>query len=127
MLNRSIELYAKIAKKINETIQPQDDKKHYINDTKNIIVGDTPKTFYYMYDNNQYYFTASNAKFSISPLGKITWYYGDWIDGFFRNGTWIDGTWHDGTFCRGNWLDGIWISGNWYKGKIDGSYSENHP
>ena len=58
MLNRSIELYAKIAKKINETIQPQDDKKHYINDTKNIIVGDTPKTFYYMYDNNQYYFTT---------------------------------------------------------------------
>lgn len=86
-----------------------------------------PQTFYYTYQGEQYYFTANNAKFKIDSNGFITWYYGDWLDGFFRNGIWLDGVWHKGTFCRGNWMDGEWKTGNWYQGQINGSYSETHP
>lgn len=85
------------------------------------------KTFYYTYQGEQYYFTASNAKFKINSDGFITWYNGDWEDGFFRNGVWLDGVWHNGTFCRGNWIDGKWIKGNWYQGQINGTHSEVHP
>ena len=123
--NNSFNFYAKTVDNINNELQ-QKEQHQYINNEK-IIVGDSPKTYYYLYDNDEYYFTAQNAKFSIDPFGKITWYYGQWIDGFFRDGLWIDGVWHDGTFCRGNWLDGQWKKGNWYKGKINGTFSKTHP
>ena len=127
MENKSILYYAKKIDEIdNEKTDDNDENKHFINNEK-ITVGEQPQTFYYMYDNDEYYFTASNAKFFIDELGNITWYYGDWINGFFRNGKWIDGTWHNGTFCRGNWIGGKWINGKWYQGQIDGTNSNKHP
>ena len=125
--SNSYNIIAKNIKRILDQKQEQDSNKVYVNDTQKIKVKDSPRTFYYYYDNKEYYFTAKNAKFSIDKNGNITWYYGEWIDGFFRNGTWIDGTWYDGTFCRGNWLGGQWLSGNWYKGSIDGTLSNVHP
>lgn len=106
--------------------QISEEDRIYVN-KKAVKVGKTPKVFYYKYNNREYYFTAKNAKFSISSSGKITWYYGEWIDGFFRNGTWHDGVWYDGTWCNGNWIDGDWIDGDWYKGKIDGVPSKYAP
>lgn len=117
---------SKIAKTVNEEIEVNDKEKNFVYDEV-IIVGDEPKKFYYNYDNDQYYFTAKNAKFEITINGEIKWYYGEWLDGFFRDGLWIDGHWHNGTFCRGNWLDGQWDAGNWYEGEINGSKSEKHP
>lgn len=120
-----------VAKQIDQiqknTKKEQIDKnKHFVFDQV-VIVENQPKKFYYMYDNDEYYFTAKNAKFEIDRTGKIIWFYGQWIDGFFRDGLWIDGVWHNGTFCRGNWLDGQWKNGNWFKGQIDGTDSIKHP
>ena len=106
--------------------QIPEEQRLYVN-KKAIKVGKNPQVFYYKYNNREYYFTARNAKFSISASGKITWYYGEWIDGLFRNGTWYDGTWYDGIWCRGNWIDGDWIDGTWYKGMIDGTPSQFAP
>ena len=119
-----------LSHKINEIEsnkqEDSDQNKNFVHN-QIIIVQDKPKTFYYMYQDDEYYFTAKNAKFKIDINGNIIWYYGEWLDGFFRNGLWLDGTWHKGTFCRGNWLDGEWMDGEWYKGQINGSYSDKHP
>lgn len=119
-------IISKIANDIKtEKDEVQENKKFVYDEV--VEVGDKPETFYYNHDNDEYYFTAKNAKFEITINGEIKWYYGEWLDGFFRDGLWIDGHWHKGTFCRGNWLDGKWDSGNWYEGQINGSKSEKHP
>lgn len=119
-------IISKIANDIKTEKEENQENKKFIYDEV-VEVGDKPETFYYNYDNDEYYFTAQNAKFEITINGEIKWYYGEWLDGFFRDGLWIDGHWHKGTFCRGNWLDGKWDSGDWYKGQINGSKSEQHP
>ena len=119
-------IISKIANDIKTEKEENQENKKFIYDEV-VEVGDKPETFYYNYNNDEYYFTAQNAKFEITINGEIKWYYGEWLDGFFRDGLWIDGHWHKGTFCRGNWLDGKWDSGDWYEGQINGSKSEQHP
>lgn len=116
----------RMAKQVSTNYEQQDKNKRFVYDEV-VIVDQNPQTFYYNYDNSEYYFTAKNAKFEININGEIIWYYGEWLDGFFRNGLWIDGHWHNGTFCRGNWLDGKWDNGQWFQGQINGSNSDKHP
>lgn len=116
----------KLANQVNKQSDQQNKEKRFVYDQV-VIVNDQPQKFYYNYDNDEYYFTAKNAKFEVNINGQIIWYYGEWLDGFFRDGLWIDGHWHKGTFCRGNWLDGKWDEGQWYEGQINGTDSDKHP